>query len=424
MNIYIPKYIKQTLDYKKGELVTAEDYNNILNLLIAASDYNTDILNAIANNNLTELVINAQNARRADEADSADNSNKLSGATLSRAVTTTLANDDNTVPSSKQVKDYVDSLASTTDNTVSILSTRINANESKNTTQDNRLANIDLINNQYGNRISVLENRANLVDTDITEIRNVNTNQDMLLASHDSRLTNLELENVPEDVVSTLMTKGGYAYVTGCTGGEPIYSSDTVKRSDTALSLLVNSDKIPATNFALKSEVTTLRDSSFIIRGELANPNNVDYTVGELKLLKLGSYELSDTKSTALGTLGNAGTLRLYPCNNGLSLEYEIQTGADAGKLLTLFIPQSTPDSTKVKTLNWYDEQARANNIELDITALQSSRLIASNLISGVDMDLVKSGNNITFNHTGPKIVISPTQPPADPNRKTLWIAL
>lgn len=423
--IYIPNYIRQRMDYKKGEKVAAEDYNAILNLLVTASDYNSETLNAIFNDEDTTLVINSINAERADEADVAHNSEQLSNATLSRSTNATLENNDNKIPSSKQVKDYVDGLQTSNNNIFSTISTHLNNIDAKNTVQDNRLANIDLINNQYGTRISLLENRMNTNESAITSVREVNLAQDATLAQHNQRITNLELGEVPSDILSTLMTKGSYVVTTGNDPeGNPIYSPDIVKKAQVALNLLVDGAEIPANTFAYKSAVETLTNNSFLTRGSLPNPNAGAYTVGELKQLKHGSYEVTAEQSTALNTGGIAGTLRLYPCGNGLSLEYEIQAGEEIGRLYTMFVPASVLDNTVINTLTWYDERGRFNAVETRVINLENSRLVAANINSGTDINVVKNGNNITFNYTGPKIVISSTQPASDPNRQTLWIQI
>lgn len=420
---YVPKYIKQNINYKKNECVSASDYNNILNLLITASDYNTEILNNIANNNNYKLVINSLHSDLADVATVAHDSEKLSGAPLSRAVTETLQNNDNYVPSSKQVKDYVDALSASNNNTFSTISDMLSAIEQKNTTQDNRLASIDLLNTQHGTRISTLESHVDTLGTNITTIHNKDIGQDATLSQHDQRLLNLELSNVPDDVVKTLMTKGGYALQVGVDAQSlPVYSTDTVAKADTALNVLINSTKVSASDLALSSTLNTLANSSFVARGVLANPTSTIYSVGELKALKHGSYDVSTENSTALNTGGIAGTLRLYPCTNGISLEYELQAGINTGKILTMFIAQSTANNVLIDTLTWYNENNRMISIETRTTALENTRLKVSDITAGADISLTNTGNNVVVNYTGPKIVISATQPSADPNRQTLWL--
>ena len=51
---FIPKYIKQVMDWRDSEKITAEQYNAILNLLIVQGDNNSEYLNFIAGNHLTE----------------------------------------------------------------------------------------------------------------------------------------------------------------------------------------------------------------------------------------------------------------------------------------------------------------------------------------------------------------------------------
>lgn len=47
---YIPKYVRQESDIQYGDLVTHENYNEKLNLLITQGDYNTKILDDLFNN--------------------------------------------------------------------------------------------------------------------------------------------------------------------------------------------------------------------------------------------------------------------------------------------------------------------------------------------------------------------------------------
>ena len=153
---YIPRYIKAQFAYKKGELVTAEDYNNILNLLVAASDYNTTILDSICNNADFKAVINTVHADEADHSLVADNSAKLSDAVLSRSAVP-LENNDNTIPSSKQVKDYVDNIQRGNSTNFGSITERLSRIDTLNTTQDSRLANIDLINNLETGKIGLYQ---------------------------------------------------------------------------------------------------------------------------------------------------------------------------------------------------------------------------------------------------------------------------
>jgi len=48
--IYIPKYVRQDSDLAFGEKVTHENYNEKLNLNTTQGDYNTEVLNALFNN--------------------------------------------------------------------------------------------------------------------------------------------------------------------------------------------------------------------------------------------------------------------------------------------------------------------------------------------------------------------------------------
>lgn len=44
---YVPKYVKQTSDSKYGDIITHEQYNEILNLLSTQGDYNTEVLRTL-----------------------------------------------------------------------------------------------------------------------------------------------------------------------------------------------------------------------------------------------------------------------------------------------------------------------------------------------------------------------------------------
>lgn len=48
--LYIPKYVRQESDLEYGEKVTHENYNEKLNLNTTQGDYNTEVLNALFNN--------------------------------------------------------------------------------------------------------------------------------------------------------------------------------------------------------------------------------------------------------------------------------------------------------------------------------------------------------------------------------------
>jgi len=425
MDNYIPHYVKQYIDYKKGETLGSTDFNNIMNLLIIAADYNSDVLNSLCNDVNTVLIKNAVHADVADNAVTADNSMQLSGATLSRSINTVLENNDNKIPSSKQAKDYIDSRCAALHENIILLSQALADTITVNNEQNNRLANIDTINNRYGTLITALDGRLTTAESAITNIRSVDLEQDATLASHNQRITNLELGEVPPEVLSTLMTKGGYALNTGEVDqqGRPIYSADTVTKANAALNLLVNNELIPANAFELKSTIIDLKSKSFLTRGDY--PASDYYkTVASLATLELGAYYVSAAVSQGLGLGNNAGTLRLYPCENGYSLEFEIQTGNNAGTLLTAFVASSVIGTTPISSLDWYNARAALGTVADEVQTLADTRLTISNLNEGADISITKSGNNATFNYTGPKIVISATQPAADPNRQILWIQL
>lgn len=424
MEQFNPMFIRQKLEYKKQDIVTAEDFNNVINLLLAASDHNSEVLNAIINDPATKLVQDVYHADDASHADVADDSGLLSGASLSRTVDGSLEDNDHKIPSSKQVKAYIDEATANDAATFSDVYSRLDAVDVLNTTQNNRLANIDLINNQYGNRLTSLETRVGINEEAITSIRNVNLEQDSVLAQHNTRITNLELDYLPDDIVDELMPRGSYALNTGTDeAGMPIYSPDTVRKAQMANTILLDGQGVDASIFAHKTNVDSLINDSFITRGAIPNPAGSYYTVGELRALKHGSYECTAAQGTALNASTNVGTLRLYPCANGLSLEYEVQTAATP-VLVNLFIASSVADSTAMSTQSWYDESYRINLLEDRTTTLEGNRLVVGNIKAGTDINVATSGNNATIKYSGPRIVISSSQPSADSSRKTLWIAL
>mgnify|MGYP003289666298 CR=1 FL=1 len=424
MEQFNPMYIRQKLEYKKQDIVTAEDFNNVFNLLLAASDHNSEVLNAIINDPATKLVQDVYHADDASHADVADDSGLLSGASLSRTFDGPLEENDNKIPSSKQVKEYIDAATAADANTFMDVYSRLDNIDSLNTTQNNRLANIDLINNQYGTRLTSLETRVGITEEAITGIRSVNLEQDAVLAQHNTRITNLELDYLPDDIVDELMPRGSYALNTGLDAeGNPTYSPDTVRTAQVANTVLLNGQGVDASIFAHKTNVDALVNDSFITRGAMPSPSGTYYTVGELRALKHGSYECTTAQSTALNTGGNVGTLRLYPCANGISLEYEIQISNNP-QLLNLFIPTSVSGSTALNTLSWYDEYYRITQAESRVSTLEGNRLVVGNIKAGTDINVSTSGNNATIKYSGPRIVISSSQPSADSSRKTLWIAL
>lgn len=425
MENFIPKYVNKAFSYAKTDIVTAEEYNSTLNVIVDALDHNSIALNAILNDDATNLVRNAHHANEADHALLAEDSVLLHGSALSKSTSSSLIDSDSYVPSSKQVKGYVDAIHTSINATTGAMTTQINNILAKNTTQDNRLSNLDSITSTQGSQITGLTNRITTAETNITGVQNKNIVQDATLSNLDNRVKNLELGEVPEDVINSLMTKQSYALVTGLDGeGQPIYSTDTVNTSNVSNNVLRLSTIVSADALALQSDVLTLFNDSFINRGALTLVG-VDYTVGQLKTLRLGAYSITVLQSEALNLPANtAGTLRIYPNDTALSLEFESHSGATQGHLYTVLIPNSIDDSTAMSTLSWYDEQNRIAVSETDITNLKNSRLQVTNLLSGTDVNIVKSGNDATFNYTGPKIVISTSQPAADPNRDTLWINL
>lgn len=424
MEQFNPMYIRQKLEYKKQDIVTAEEFNNVFNLLLAASDHNSEVLNAIINDPATKLVQDVYHADDASHADIADDSGLLSGASLSRTVDGPLEENDNKIPSSKQVKAYIDAASSADANTFIDVYSRLDSIDSLNTTQNNRLANIDLINNQYGTRITSLETRVGITESAITDIRNTNLEQDATLAQHNNRLTNLEIGELPDDIVASLMTKGSYALSTGLDAeGNPTYSADTVRLAQMANTILLDGQGVDASIFAHKTNVDVLVNDSFITRGAIPNPTGSYYTVGELRALKHGSYECTAAQGTALNASTNVGTLRLYPCANGLSLEYEVQT-TSTPVLVNLFIATSVADNVTMNTQSWYDESYRITLVEGRVSTLEGNRLVVGNIKAGTDISVSASGNNATIKYSGPRIVISSSQPSADSSRKTLWIAL
>lgn len=426
MENYIPKYIKKTLDYRSAEKVTADEYNNLFNLLILSSDYNTEVINALINDATTNLVINSKNALRADEADLAHDSEKLSGATLVRSVAGNLASSDGTIPSSKQVKDYVDSVKGTLDTTIGVMNTTIAGIQTKDTQQDGRLSTLDSTVNSNRTRITSLEGRVYSAEAALASVQTVNINQNNSIASLNTRVTAIELETTnPEEALYRVMLKDSYALVTGTNESGNIYSDSIVNLADKANNIVQGTDIVPANAIALKTEVNTLSDNSFINRGNMTNPTGANYSCGELRALKHGAYYITTEQSAALNMmLATAGALRVYPSVNGTSLEFESQASATMGTLYTMFIPTSIADNVTINTLTWEDQSNRLHNLETSVTSLTNTRLIVNNIQNGADINRVENGNTVTLSYAGPKIVIDTVQPSSDPVRTTLWINL
>lgn len=422
---FVPKYILSLIDYKKGEIVKSEDYNGILNLLVAASDNNTKALEQLFFDEEIKWVLNAINADDAKHALKADDSDALSGATLVRSNTGTLSDSDNIIPSSKVVKAYIDSYINTSSENFSNISKLLNSITNKNVEQDNRLANIDgalMLNN---NKITLLENRLNTTNNEINAIKNTDLAQDATISNHNKRILALEAGEIPSDIIDTLMSIQNYALYLGLSPtGEQQYSTNIVAQANTAFNLSIDGSPIPANSFARNEVLDRLNSASFITRGVLADPIGEAYTVGELKNLMHGSYEVSNTNALKLLNIDNAGTLRSYPCTNGVSLEFEIQTGPQTGSFSTLFITTSTPDNTLITSLDWYNAKDVHDTLANEITALDTNKLAVNALLAGTDIAITKAENICTVNYTGPKIVISEEQPDPDPERVTLWIAL
>lgn len=416
---FIPKYILQNIDYKKGELVESQDYNNILNLLITASDNNTEALNKLFYDEAIKWVLNAIHADEADLATMAEDSKLLQGSPVSRFAATPLEDNDNKIPTSKQVKEYIDNL----DNETTLAFTQVNSDlqniKTKNIEQDNRLANIDNTVALHTTRLSSLDNGLARVNTEIDSIKKTDIAQNSTLADHNQRITNLELGEVPDDVIKTLMIKANYAMATG----EGQYSENIVATANTALNLTVDGIITPANSFVSKTAFNELNSKSFITRGILPDPAGEFYSVGEMKSLQHGSYEVTSTNASKLLGINNAGTLRSYPCTNGVSLEFEIQTGPETGSFSTLFIPASTTDSEFVSQ-DWYNSKEVHNQLQAAIDFLATTKLDLDKLEGGNDIAITQTADNRIVNYTGPKIVISEEQPVADPARITLWIKL
>lgn len=422
---FVPKYILSLIDYKKGEIVKSEDYNGILNLLVAASDNNTKALEQLFFDEEIKWVLNAINADEAKHALKADDSDALSGAILVRSNTGTLSDSDNIIPSSKVVKAYIDSYINTSSENFSNISKLLNSITNKNVEQDNRLANIDGTLTLSNNKITLLENRLNTTNNEINAIKSTDLAQDATISNHNKRILALEAGEIPSDIIDTLMSIQNYALYLGLSPtGEQQYSTNIVAQANTAFNLSIDGSLIPANSFARNEALDLLNSASFITRGVLADPIGEAYTVGELKNLMHGSYEVSNTNALKLLNIDNAGTLRSYPCTNGVSLEFEIQTGPQTGSFSTLFIATSTPDNTLITSLEWYNAKDVHDTLANEITALDTNKLSVNALLAGTDIAITKAENACTVNYTGPKIVISEEQPDPDPERVTLWIAL
>jgi hypothetical protein len=417
MDTYTPKFISRVIDYNTREMVTHEDYNMLFNLLIEAADYNTEALHAIINDEETALVINADHADHATLADLALNSNALAGAVLSNSGST-LASNDGLIPTSKQVKNYVDSAVNTINGTTTSINNSLNNTISKNTEQDGRLTTLEQINNQYGTRIFGVEGRATVLEGQVSAIQQDNIDQDESIAAHNIRITNLELQEVPENVVDTLMLKANFAKLV-----EPgVYSETTVNLADKATNLMVGATPVAGTGFVQTAPFNTAIAETVSRRGALADAAGASYTVAELKALAPGVYSVSAANAVKLGLPNTAGLLTKLSADVDVQLRFSESDSAAVAFAQFLYIVGSTLDATLVNTLTWFDTASVMSAIATSISTLQADSLVVSDIDAGDDISVDKTGNNCVINYTGPKVVISATQPAADPERTILWI--
>ncbi len=417
METFTPKLISRVVDYKNREVVTHEDYNMLFNLLIEASDYNTMALHDIINDEDTSLVINADHADHATLADLASNSSALSNAVLSLS-NTPLASNDGLIPTSKQVKNYIDSAVATINNTTASISASINSINTKNTTQDGRLSVIEQVNNGYGTRISLVEGRASTLEGQVASIQQTDIDQNTTLAQYNTRITNLELQEVPENVVDTLMLKANFAKPLG--GGT--YSDTVVNQAEKATNLMVGATPVAGTGFVQTGPYNTAIAETVSRRGVLSNPAGAFYTVAELKALAPGVYSVSAANAAKLDVGSNAGLLIKLSADTDIKLTFHELTSDASAYSQHLYIESSVSDSTTIDTLTWVDTLEEFGLVNSAIATLQDNALVVGNIQAGTDIVVAKTGNDCVINYTGPKIVISATEPTPDPDRTIIWI--
>lgn len=182
--MFIPKIITQIMNYHSGETVTHTDFNDILNLLLEATNHNSDAINKILNlgtftvknaehadnadfAGLADLATLAETANHALEADHATTANSalsannagnatlLNGATL-RRTPDTLSDSDNDIPSSKQVTNHVTS--------------SLNTIFSKNIEQDGRLNSLESGLTLANNAIDSLDIKTDDIESSIVSL--------------------------------------------------------------------------------------------------------------------------------------------------------------------------------------------------------------------------------------------------------------
>lgn len=417
METFTPKVISRVIDYKSRELVSHEDYNMLFNLLIEASDYNTAALHAIINDEDTALVINADHADHATLADLASNSSALSNAVLSTS-STPLASNDGLIPTSKQVKSYIDSAVATINSTTASLGASITSINTKNNTQDGRLTAIEQVNNGYGTRISLVEGRASTLEGQVADIQQTDIDQNTTLAQYNTRITNLELQEVPENVVDTLMLKANFAKSLG--GGN--YSDTIVGQADKATNLLVGATPVAGSGFVQTGPYNTAIAETVSRRGALGNPAGAYYTVAELKALAPGVYSVSAINAPKLGVGASAGMLIKLSADTDMKLVFHVLATDASAYSQHLYIPSSTSAATTIDTLTWIDTLEEFGLVNTSIAALQDNALVVSNIQAGTDITVDKTDNDCVINYTGPKIVVSATEPTPDPDRTIIWI--
>lgn len=413
MESFIPKFINKTVDYQTKEVIEASDYNMLFNLNIAATDNNTELLYALISDPETILIQNSLHALNADTADFASNAGALSNATLQVSTNGMLIDSDAFVPSSKVAKDYMDAAIATQDITNGNIALSLNALNEVDISHGNRLAGLDSLTTQH--TATILANATNIIANAslISNIQNKDITQDGSLSGLDNRVTAIELGETPVEILSTLMTKASYAYEG---------SSSIIDTANKAANILMGANPVAGNLLALNADLVSLNDISFIERGNLAAANSTYYTVSEIRTLKPGAYNVTSAQATALGLSAYAGVLRIYPSNNGSSLEYEYQVAPLTDHLASLFIPSSDNASNLMNTYTYYDMKSITDTNTVNITTLKNNRLLATDVNVGYDMSISRTSRGVTVGYTGPKIVISSTRPSATSGRTTLWI--
>lgn len=138
---YVPKYIKENLNYQPGEIVKSIDYNRNLNLLNVAVDNNTEALKHLLN-------IGGISALSAAS---------LDGAALVRHRDYELQDNDEQVPSSKSVYQYVAGVKEDIDDDIKSINDNLDAKGTEMFNINKRIQVVNSLISQQGTRFNEIE---------------------------------------------------------------------------------------------------------------------------------------------------------------------------------------------------------------------------------------------------------------------------